>query len=121
MFTGIGYSASASEVNQDNFNKPSTVNFLGCHHGCPIQPGDTELNSDYNNQTNSITSDNLVSSSNYLNKINSRQNLKNNAKQLPDTGENDQINKGSLLGSLLAVIGSIFILARRKNKKNIEK
>ncbi|MGC7733861.1 LPXTG cell wall anchor domain-containing protein, partial [Staphylococcus epidermidis] len=85
------------------------------------QPGDTELNSDYNNQTNSITSDNLVNSSNYLNKINSRQNLKNNAKQLPDTGENDQINKGSLLGSLLAVIGSIFILARRKNKKNIEK
>ncbi|MGC7786584.1 hypothetical protein ACP22Q_11950, partial [Staphylococcus epidermidis] len=35
MFTGIGYSASASEVNQDNFNKPSTVNFSGCHHGCP--------------------------------------------------------------------------------------
>ena len=41
-------------------------------------------------------------------------------KQLPDTGSNDT-NNGTLIGSLLALIGSLFVFSRRKNKQNNEK
>ncbi|WP_368867949.1 LPXTG cell wall anchor domain-containing protein, partial [Staphylococcus epidermidis] len=37
-----------------------------------------------------------------------------NKNQLPDTGENRQANEGTLVGSLLAIVGSLFIFGRRK-------
>ncbi|HDA1948499.1 TPA: LPXTG cell wall anchor domain-containing protein, partial [Staphylococcus aureus] len=45
----------------------------------------------------------------------------NNKNSLPDTGKDRQNNEGTLFGSLLAIVGSIFVFGRRKNKDNSEK
>ncbi|HDE0413544.1 TPA: LPXTG cell wall anchor domain-containing protein, partial [Staphylococcus aureus] len=45
----------------------------------------------------------------------------NNKNSLPDTGNDRQNNEGTLFGSLLAIVGSIFVFGRRKNKDNSEK
>ena len=42
-----------------------------------------------------------------------------NKNQLPDTGENRQANEGTLVGSLLAIVGSLFIFGRRKKVTKI--
>ncbi|WP_230373027.1 LPXTG cell wall anchor domain-containing protein, partial [Staphylococcus epidermidis] len=44
-----------------------------------------------------------------------------NKDHLPDTGDNSKSNQGILAGSLLSILGSLFIFGRRKNKDNSEK
>ncbi|MCO6333129.1 LPXTG cell wall anchor domain-containing protein [Staphylococcus epidermidis] len=52
-------------------------------------------------------------------KSNSKSESEDNEKKLPDTGSNN--NEGTLIGSLLAIVGSLFVFGRRKNKQNTEK
>ncbi|MCG1373227.1 LPXTG cell wall anchor domain-containing protein [Staphylococcus epidermidis] len=71
-------------------------------NGNPIQPS-----TDANHRSNS-------------DKTNSKSESEDSKKQLPDTGSKDN-NEGTLIGSLLAIVGSLFVLGRRKNKQNTEK
>ncbi|WP_213606975.1 LPXTG cell wall anchor domain-containing protein, partial [Staphylococcus capitis] len=95
----------------------------------PIQPsnpdkpqGTDNIDNGFNHDDNGnpIQPSNDMTHQNNSSKTNNKSESKNNEKQLPDTGNNDH-NEGTLIGSLLAIIGSLFVFGRRKNKQSTEK
>ncbi|MGW9856691.1 LPXTG-motif cell wall-anchored protein [Staphylococcus hominis] len=103
--------------------------------GCPVDPenpdqpsnpdqsqGKDDIDTGFNHDENGnpIQPNNDVSHHNNSDKANNKFESKDSEKQLPDTGNNSN-NEGTLIGSLLAIVGSLFVFGRRKNKQNAEK
>ncbi|PTU87387.1 hypothetical protein BUZ62_04630 [Staphylococcus pasteuri] len=58
---------------------------------------------------------------NNLEQSNNSNNSDDHKNQLPNTGKTDQNSEKTLVGSILAIMGSLFVFDRRKNKRNSEK
>ncbi len=85
--------------------------------------GQSQEENGMNFEFNHDKKENSIQTNEHLDKhkdLSNKAHSSSDKKQLPDTGSNDT-NNGTLIGSLLALIGSLFVFSRRKNKQNNEK